>query len=63
MSEQAVIILSQSVAALIEAMGMVAENKQREVSGESPAYGEQQFMQVIKKYDLDYHTICKSLYI
>jgi len=36
--ERAAYVISQSVCALIEAMGMVAENKQREHRGESMAY-------------------------
>lgn len=45
--------LTRSVQALIEAMGMNAENDMRRLRGESPAYGEAEFLSLTTKYNLD----------
>jgi hypothetical protein len=39
----------------IEMQAMIAENKQREVEGKSPAYVFKQFMDLIVKYNI-YHN-------
>jgi len=44
--------LTSAICALIEAMGMVAENKWREMKGESLAYGEDAFNELISKHNL-----------
>lgn len=46
---------AMSVKALIEAMAMQAENQKRAVRGEAPAYGEDEFLEVIKENGL-YHN-------
>ena len=43
--------LDNNTIALIEAMGMQAENKIRELNGEALAYNEQSFIDLIKKYE------------
>lgn len=48
--QRAAYIISQSVAALIEALGMVAANKERELHGNPPAYGEEYFYSLERKY-------------
>lgn len=44
--------LTSAICALIEAMGMWAENKQREHRGESIAYTEADFNQLIYRHNL-----------
>jgi len=41
--------ITMAVNTLVSAMGMVAENKQREIEGKSMAYTEQQFNDLILK--------------
>ncbi len=48
--QQAAFVISQSVCAMIEAMGMQAENQQRANCGYSIAYDEVAFDALIKKY-------------
>lgn len=43
------LLISQSVCAMIEAMGMQAENKQREALGQSMAYAEKDFQAIIER--------------
>lgn len=40
----------------IEMNGMIAENKQREMIGCSPAYMENDFMNLIKKYNIHHNA-------
>jgi len=42
--------LAQQIRALIVAMGMQAENQIREHRGEAPAYDEDAFIGVLRKY-------------
>jgi hypothetical protein len=44
--------LTSAICALIEAMGMMAENKNREHRDEAPAYDEVAFNQLIYKHNL-----------
>ncbi len=53
--QKAAYVNSQSVCALIEAMGMAAENQQRAHRGESAAYVEGAFTDLIEKYGI-YHN-------
>jgi hypothetical protein len=50
MTSQQVLLFSQSACALVTAMGMQAENKQREFKGEAPAYTEDDFQKVISEH-------------
>jgi hypothetical protein len=52
---------SQITCAMIEAMGMQAENKQREILGQSPAYVENSFMQLLDKYGLHHNSVITFL--
>lgn len=45
-------LISQSVSAFIQALGMIAENKEREMRGLSLAYGESAFLKVIEDQGL-----------
>ncbi len=51
-SRQTIDNLTSAICALIEAMGMQAENKQREHCGESMAYDEEAFRSLISNHNL-----------
>ena len=55
------LINAQSTAAMIEAMGMVAENQQREIEGKSMAYVEQDFQNLIGIYGIRYNDVVEYL--
>lgn len=55
--EKAAFINSQSVCAMIEAMGMQAENKQREVLGNSMAYSDEDFFNLINRYGISHNDV------
>lgn len=59
--QSASFIFANSVAALAEIQGMVAENTFREQKGQTIAYGEEAFLEVIKKYGI-HHNAVLSLY-
>lgn len=40
----------------IEMNGMIAENKQREILGNSMAYGEQEFIDLIGRYNIHHNA-------
>lgn len=50
-------VMSQSIAANIEAMGMVAENTYRINRDETVAYIEEDFIKLIDKYGLGCNTV------
>ena len=52
---------SQIACAMIEAMGMQAENEQRRIMGNSPAYVEDSFMQLLTKYGLHHNSVITFL--
>jgi hypothetical protein len=52
MLEQKLDNLTSAICALIEALGMEAENKSREHGGWSPAYSEKDFLGLINKHNL-----------
>ena len=54
-------LISQSVCAMITAMGMQAENKQREIQQESPAYVEDDFQHVINDHQIGYNDALRLL--
>lgn len=49
--------IANSVAALIQAMGMQAENRQREINGESPAYVKEHFDELIETHGIHHNAI------
>lgn len=55
--QRAAFVFSQSACALIEAMGMVAENKHREQCGHSVAYGDEAFAALIDKYGIHHNAV------
>ena len=56
-----VYIKSQLLCAEIEMNAMIAENKQREILGQSMAYTEDAFMKLIEKYGIYHNAIVSSL--
>lgn len=55
--ERAAFIQSQSVCALIEALGMVALNMQRQATGNSMAYSDTDFDNLIIKYGIGHNVV------
>lgn len=55
--QQAAYIQAQSTTALIEAMGMMSENLQRVHRGESIAYPEDSFQDVILRYGIHHNSV------
>jgi len=51
-NDQTINNLTSAICALIEAMGMQAENNNREHKGEAIAYTEDNFLQLIYKHNL-----------
>ena len=58
---RAAYVVSQSVAAMIAAMGMAAENKQREHRGESLAYSDKSFFDLIEEFGLGHNNVIAIL--
>jgi len=58
---KAAFILSQSVAALAKIEGMKAENMQREALGQSMAYSDDAFFNVIQEYGIDHNSVIAYL--
>lgn len=56
-SQQVAYVQAMSAGALIEAMGMQAENSQRAIRGESPAYAEKQFSDLINKWGIHHNAV------
>lgn len=52
---------SQTAAALIEAMGMQAQNQMWTTQGQCPVYGETHFNELITKYGLGHNTVMNTL--
>lgn len=55
--QNAAYVSSQSACALIEAMGMVAENTHRQQCGKIIVYGEEAFNALINKYGIHHNAI------
>ena len=53
--KQAALLISQSVATFIEAMGMHWENVQREQRGESIAYPEKAFQELLQNSSIQWN--------
>ena len=54
-------VISQAAAAVIEALGMQAENLHRQAQGYAMAYAEMAFQAVIAPYDLEAATVRRLL--
>ena len=59
--QRAAFLISQSVAALIETMGMHAENMQREQLGHSMAYTEDSFLLLIERSGVGHNAALNAL--
>lgn len=55
--QKAAYVNSQTACAMIEAMGMQAENQQRERQGYSMAYGDKAFFDLIEKYGIHHNAV------
>lgn len=55
--QNAAYIFSQSACALIEAMGMVAENTHRQRCDKRIAYGDGDFNKLISKYGIHHNAV------
>jgi acyl-coenzyme A thioesterase PaaI-like protein len=60
-TQQAAFLISQAACAMIEAMGMQAENDQRKAVGHSMAYTEDAFVGVIEKYGIHHNAAILTL--
>jgi hypothetical protein len=54
--QKAAYVFAQASCALIEALGMVATNQERERHGFALAYGEEAFAQLLKTYGIDQNS-------
>lgn len=59
---QAAYINAQVACAMITAMGMQAENMQRQAVGQSVAYGHSAFVNLIKEYGIHHNATVGSLF-
>lgn len=59
--QAAAYITAQASCALIEAMGMQAENQIRAHRGESPAYNEDDFKAIIDRYPIHHNAAVNFL--
>lgn len=59
--EKVVYLNSQITSALIEAMGMQAENMQRKQENKSMAYNDKAFFDLIEKYGIDSNSVISYL--
>jgi len=60
--QKAAYIFSQSVCALVEALGMMSDNMQRQMQGYSMAYDSIAFQQLLEKYGVHHNAVVSSLY-
>ena len=54
-------VFAQSVGALVELQGMIAENQHREMQGKSQAYGEEEFHKLEKDWQLGHNNVVTNL--
>lgn len=57
--QKAAYVIGQAACAYIEAKAMEVENKQREVEGNSPAYGGQSFLLLLEKYCIGHNDVLR----
>jgi hypothetical protein len=60
--QRAAYVNAMSTCAMIEAMGMEAENKQRERLGLSMAYNDEAFFGLIEKYNIRHNGVHTTLF-
>ena len=59
--QKAAYINAQASRAMIEALGMVAENQSRADQGKAPAYNQESFVDLLDGYSL-HHSILKAFF-
>ena len=59
--ERVAYIISQSVCAMVTAMGMQAENEQRKVLDQSMAYGDEAFEKVLDDFGVHHNNVIEYL--
>jgi hypothetical protein len=62
MLEDVAIVNARVACALIRCAGMEAENKQREILGNSMAYTEDAFVNIIAEEGIGWNEVCRTLY-
>jgi hypothetical protein len=60
-TSQAAYLIAQAAAAMIEAMGMMAENQRWGVQNERPTYTNHDFFHLIDKYGLGHNDAMTTL--
>jgi hypothetical protein len=58
---RAALLISQSIAAMITAMGMAAENQRAKSEGMLPAYGENHFAALPNGFGIDFNSATNLL--
>jgi len=61
MKEPGAFLISQSVCAMIKALGMHAENEQRKHRGKSMAYVEEHFIELIDEHGIGHNDAITTL--
>lgn len=56
-TQQAAYVQAQATAALIEALGMVADNMQKQALGQPPSYDKMHFDALIDQYGLGHNAV------
>lgn len=60
--QQAAYVNAMTACALIEAMGMQAENEQRKAIGCSMAYTEEAFQKLLDRYPIHHNAVLNTFY-
>ena len=56
-NQQASYVFSEAISAMIEAMGMQAENQKRAIEGQSPAYTMKEFTKLQEQYCIGHNSV------
>ena len=59
--DQVAVVIANCARAMIQAMGMQAENQVRIAAGAAIAYTEEEFLKVIAGNDLEYNSVITTL--
>lgn len=59
--QSAAFVFSQSVCALAQIEAMKAENVMRSIRGESPAYGEDNFLLITENYGISHNSVVEIM--
>lgn len=61
-NQKAAFVQSQVACAMIEAMGMQAENEQRKITGNSMAFDQIAFLDLIDRYKIGHNDVLNYLH-